>query len=190
VRAQLGAEADHAPHVVVGQVAEDPAHQHQVGRDQAGVLVGQRGIGGHHLDPRQARGLGGLARHGRAARVELDQAGHHVGAAGMAGQRADQVAALARAQADRVQRARRRCVQRHPDLVLDRRQALGERGAGLVVAAVPGLPVPLGHTTHATGVTDDDVRTGPGRAWMKSCRRGPSPDNFLRFGWLAERKIN
>jgi hypothetical protein len=146
VRAQLGAEAGHAPHVVVGQVAEHPADQHQVGRDHPGELVGQRRVAGHHLHPRQARGLGGVPGHGRDVRVEFDQAGRHVGAAGMAGQHADQVAALARAQADRVQRTRRRGVQRHPDLILDRRQAAGERGAGLVVTLVPGTPVRFGHT--------------------------------------------
>jgi hypothetical protein len=158
VRAQLGAEADRAPDVVVGHVAEHPAHQHQVRRGQAGVLLGQRRVGGHHLDPRQARGLGGGPRRGRVARVELDQAGRHVGAARMAGQGADQVATLARAQADRVQRARRRRVQRHPDLLPDRRQPPGEHGAGLVVAVVPGVPVHLGHTTHATDGTDDLCR--------------------------------
>ena len=82
----------------------------------------------------------------------------------MAGQHSDQVAALARAQADRVQRARRRGVQRHPDLVLDRRQAAGERGAGLVVVVVPGMPVHLRHTAHATEAADDDARTGRGPA--------------------------
>jgi hypothetical protein len=147
VRAQLRAEADRAPHVVVIQVAEHPADQHQVGRDQGAVLVGQRRVGGHHLDPRQARGLGGVPGRVRDARVELDQAGRHVVAAGVAGQDADQVTALAGAQADRVQRTRRRRVQRHPDLVLDRRQAAGERGAGLVVVVVPGVPVHLHHTT-------------------------------------------
>jgi hypothetical protein len=158
VRAQLGAEADRAPDVVVGHVAEHPAHQHQVRRDQAGVLLGQRRVGGHHLDPRQARGLGGGPRRGRVARVELDQAGRHVGAARMAGQGADQVATLPRAQADRVQRTRRRRVQRHPDLIPDGRQPPGEQGAGLVVAVVPGVPVHLGHTTHATDGTDDLCR--------------------------------
>ena len=155
VRAQLGAVADRAPHVVAGQVAEHPADQHQVGRDHPGVLVGQRRVRGHHLDPRQARGLGGVPRRGRVARVELDQAGRHVVAAGMAGQDADQVAALARAQADRVQRARRRRVERLPDLGLDRGQAAGERGAGLVVVVMPGVPVHVGHAIHATNVTGD-----------------------------------
>jgi len=53
-------------------------------------------------------------------RIEFDQAGRHVVATGMAGQGADQVTALARAQADRVQRAWRRRIQRRPDLLLDR----------------------------------------------------------------------
>jgi hypothetical protein len=164
VRAQLGAEADHAPHVVVGQVAEHPAGQHQIGRDHPGVLVGQRRVRGHHLDPRQARGLGGFPGRGRVARIDFDQAGRHVVAAGVAGQDADHVAALARAQADRVQRTWRRRVQRHADLVLDRRQAAGERGAGLVVVVVPSVPVHLRHIAHATEVADDDVRTGRGPA--------------------------
>ena len=58
--AQLGADADSPFNVLIGDVAEHPADQHQVGRDHPGVLVGQRRVGGHHLDPRQARGLGGV----------------------------------------------------------------------------------------------------------------------------------
>jgi hypothetical protein len=148
VRAQLGAVADRAPHVVVGHVAEHPADQHQVGRHHPGVVIGQRRVAGHHLDLRQARGLGCVARRGGVARIEFDQAGRHVVAAGMAGQGADQVTPLARTQADRVQRAGRRRVQRRPDLVLDRGQALGESRAGLVVVVVPRVPVPFGHTSH------------------------------------------
>ena len=153
VRAQLGAVADRAPHVVVGHVAEHSADQHQVGRYHPGVVIGQRGVAGHRLDPRQARGLGRVARRGGVAGIEFDQAGRHVVAAGMASQGADQVTPLARAQADRVQRARRRRVQRRPDLILDRCQPPGECGAGLVVVVVPRVPVPFGHTIHATGVT-------------------------------------
>jgi hypothetical protein len=96
-RAQLGAVADRAPHVVVGHVAEHPAGQHQVRRHHPGVVIGQRRVAGHHLDPGQARRLGCAARRGGVARVEFDQAGRDVVAAGMAVQDADQVTALARA---------------------------------------------------------------------------------------------
>ena len=146
VRAQLGAVADRAPHVVVGQVAEHPADQGQVGRHHPGVVIGQRRVAGHHLDPRQVLDLGRRARRGGVARIEFDQAGQHVVAAGMAGQGADQVTSLARAQADRVQRARRRRIQRLPDLILDRRQAPGQRSVRLVIVTVPLVPVPFGHT--------------------------------------------
>ena len=169
VRAQLGAVADRAPHVVVGHVAEHPADQHQVSRHHPGVVIGQGRVAGHHLDLRQPGGLGRGARHGGVARIEFDQAGRHVVAAGMAGQGADQVTSLTRAQADRVQRTRRRRVQRHPDLVLDGGQALGESRAGLVVVVVPGVPVLFGHTTHAT-----DVTGGAGRAArVTPARNGP-----------------
>ncbi len=173
VRAQLGAVADRAPHVVVGHVAEHAADQHQVGRHHPGVVIGQRRVAGHHLDLRQPRGLGRGARRGGVARIEFDQAGRHVVAAEMGGQGADQVTPLARAQADRPQRARRRRIQRRPDLVLDRCQAPGECAAGLVVVMVPRVPVPFGHTIHATDVTGAAVHrdnavvgrgeAGPGR---------------------------
>ncbi len=153
VRAQLGAVPDHAPHVVVGQIAEHPADQHQVRGHHPGIVIGQRRVAGHHLDPGQAGGLGRAARRFGIARIEFDQAGRYVVAAGMARQDADQVTPLARAQADRVQRARRRRVQRRPDLVLHRCQAAGQRGVRLVVVAVPVVPVPFGHTGHATEVT-------------------------------------
>jgi hypothetical protein len=63
----------------------------------------------------------------------------------MLGQHADQVAPLARAQADDTKRAGRRHVKRRPDLVLHRREALGQRGGRIVVVVVPGVPVAFGH---------------------------------------------
>ncbi len=177
-RAQLSAVADRAPHVVVGHVAEHSAGQHQVGRHHPGVLIGQRRVAGHHLDPRQPRRLRRGTRRGGVARIELDQAGRHVVAAGMVGQGADQVTPLARAQADRVQRPRRRRVQRRPDLILDRRQALGECGAGRVVVAVPRVPVPFGHTSHATDLTTPRLE---GRGFQPSPAAIPvSPPAALR----------
>jgi hypothetical protein len=79
-----------------------------------------------------------------------DQPGADVGPAGVAGQGADQVAALARAQADDAQRARLGLVKSDADLLLDRGQAPGQRGGRVVVVVVPGVPVAFGHVGHGT----------------------------------------
>jgi len=148
--AQLGAEAHRALDVRVGHVAEHAADYDQIGGRQPGVGVGQRRVAGHHLDPGQAGRLRRLPRGGGVARIEFDQPGPHVAAAGVAGQRADQVAALARAHADGAQRARLSLVQRDADLILHRRLAAGQRTAGVVVVVVPGVPVAFSHRGHGT----------------------------------------
>src|SRR5215831_6003322 len=68
----------------------------------------------------------------------------------MAGQHADQVAALAGADADDADRAGRGLVERGPDPVLDPGQAAGQTATRVIVGGVPGVPVALGHDRHAT----------------------------------------
>ena len=148
--AQLCAVADRPLDVGVGEVAEHTADQDQVGGHHPGVGAGQRGVTGHDLNPGQAGRPGRLPGRVGVARVEFDQAGPDVVPAGVAGQDADQVAALARAHADRAQRARPGLVQGGADLILDRRQTLGQRGPRVVVVAVPGVPVAFGHMRHGT----------------------------------------
>jgi polyhydroxybutyrate depolymerase len=150
--AQLSAVIHRAPDVFVGHVAEHAARKDQVGGRHPGVVVGERGIAGHHLDPGQPGGPRRLPRRLSVARVEFDQAGHDIAAAGMTGQGADQVTTLTRAQADGVQRTRRRAVQRGLDPLLHRGQAPGQRGVRVVVIAVPGVPVAFGHRGHGTDV--------------------------------------
>jgi hypothetical protein len=172
--AQLGAVADRALDVRVGDVAEHAADQDQVGGRHPGVGVGQCRVGGHHLDPGQARRSCRLAGHAGVARVDFDQPGLDVMPAGVAGQGADQVAALARAHADGAQRARPGLVQRGADLVLHRGQAPGQHGARLVVGVVPGVPVVFGHGGHGTDVRDN-TEMGRGR------HRHPAGDGPHRF---------
>jgi len=148
--AQLRTVADRPFDVRVGDVAEHAADQDQVGGDHPGVGVGQRRVAGHDLDLGQAGCAGRLPGHVGVARVEFDQAGPDVVPAGVVGQNADQVAALARAHADGAQRTRPGFVQRGADLILDRRQAPGQRGIGVVVVVVPDVPVVFGHMRHDT----------------------------------------
>lgn len=108
-------------------------------------MAGQRGIAGDDLDGGQIRLRRETAGHRGIARVEFNQPGGHVAAARVAGEDADQVAALASAEADRAYRARRGVVERGPDPVLHPGQSPGQAAAGIVVARVPGIPVPFGH---------------------------------------------
>jgi len=92
---ELRAVTDCPLDVRVGHVAEQPAGEHQVSRDEVGVLAGQRSIAGDDFNVGQARLGGEAGSHLGIARVELDQAGRHVLGPGVARQHADQVAALA-----------------------------------------------------------------------------------------------
>jgi len=115
----LWAVADHPLHVSVRHVAEHPAHEHQVSRDQVRVLAGQRGVAEDDLEPVQASPGRQAPGHPGVARIQFHQARGHVVAARVAGQRDDQVRALPGAQADRAQRAWRRLIERGADAVLD-----------------------------------------------------------------------
>lgn len=90
-----------APYVGVGEVPEDPAQQHQVGRGHPGVGVGRGGVPGDHLDLVEPGLGGGAARVGDVALVQLDQPGPYVVPARVPGQHPDQVPSLPRAHADR-----------------------------------------------------------------------------------------
>ncbi|BCJ33502.1 hypothetical protein Athai_10050 [Actinocatenispora thailandica] len=94
-------------------------------------MGGVGGVAGDRLHAGQAGAFGGGAGREHVALVQLDQHGLDVGGARMAGQGADQVAALPGAEADRPERTRRCVVERRGDLLAYRREAAGELGAGV-----------------------------------------------------------
>ncbi len=127
--------------VGVADVAEEAADQDQVGGGEFGVLVRRRGVPGDDFDAGEVRGAGRADRLGHVPFVQLDQAGTDFTAAGVVGQDADQVAALARAEAERGEGARRGGVEGGADPFLDEGQAPTQVGVGGVVGVVPLVPV-------------------------------------------------
>lgn len=130
--------------VLVADVAEDTTAQDEVGRDGAGVGVGDRGVPGHHLDGAQPGRGDPLPRDGDVARIEFDQPGGDVGPARVVGQDADQVESLARAQAHHADRTRCPFGERAPDVALDHLQSSGQLASGVTVGCVPVEPVDVG----------------------------------------------
>ena len=100
--AQLRERGDGGAQVVVGHVAEDPAHLDEVGGDGTGVAVGGAGVTASYVDGEIVRGgvlLGGR----RQAIVELEQCRRHPRAVGAGRQHLQQVAPVTRAGADHPQ---------------------------------------------------------------------------------------
>ena len=74
--------------------------------------------------------------------VELDEAAGQVGGAGVTGRRIGEVAPVAGAQRQHADRTGTGSVERGPDLLDDHREPLRMAGGGIVVLAVPLVPVP------------------------------------------------
>lgn len=136
--------------VLVGDVAEYAAGQHDVRGNHSVVVVSHRGVAHHNVDPAQAGGLGGPLGHCCVVRVEFDQACGDVLASGMTLHHSEQVVSLPGAQADS-QPTRWSLVQGPADLLLNTPQSLAERRIGQSIIVVPGLPV---HGKHSTSTRD------------------------------------
>ena len=111
-RAERGEAGDRRVDVGVGDVAEDAAREHELGGYGAGVdlaVVPRRPR--RSRSRRARRAARGRARGGGVARVALDEPRGDVAPARMAREHAEQVAALARAEAHRAERAGRRAVE-------------------------------------------------------------------------------
>jgi hypothetical protein len=100
--AQLRKRGDGGAQVVVGHVAEDPAHLDEVGGDGTGVAVGGAGVATSYVDDEIVRGGVLRGRPGQAL-VELEQCRSHPRAVGTGRQHLQQVAPVARAGADHPQ---------------------------------------------------------------------------------------
>ena len=147
-RAQRRQRVDRARDVVVGDVAEHAAGEHELGGDRAGVRTRVGRVAGHHFDSRRRSRARRVAVHG----IELDEPGAHVGGAGVAFERADQVATLTRAEADDPDRTRGRPVERAADHVLYEREPSLQRATGRVVAPVPLDPIAVAQPASAFSI--------------------------------------
>ena len=136
-RAERRQDPDRPLDVRVGDVAEHAARDHDLGGNRAAIRVGLRRVGGDHLDFGRGGGSGGVA----VARVELDEPGAHVGGAGMAVDRADQVPALTGADADDPDRPRRARIERRAQVALHDGEPALQRAARTRRTPVPGDPI-------------------------------------------------
>ena len=140
---------------VLADVAEDPAHQHQVGRHGVGVPAALGRIALDHASPgrppRRRRPAAGRTPPGRD---RARPAAPDVARPGMIGQHVDHVAPLAGAQAhdpDRTGRAPRRG--RRPTAACTRPQPHRERRGGILVGLVPAHPVRIAPARGRHGVS-------------------------------------
>ncbi len=137
--AEPGERGDRARGVLVADVAQHAAQQQQVGGRAPGVRVGAACVGAPDRDARQ---VGGSRRGGRGeVGVQLDQGGRDPGSVRPAGQHAEQVAAVAGADAGHHHRPGLRAVEPPGDLRLDHGESLGQRRGRVGVVGMPGPPV-------------------------------------------------
>ena len=175
--AQLAARADGPLDVLVSDIAEHPADQHQIRRRQAAVVISDRGITSHDLHPIQSGGTGPRLRDRRNPRVQLHQACPDVIPPGMISEYPEQITALTGTQANHLQRARPGAIQHRPDLQLDRLQPPRQRRARTVVVIVPAMPVHGAHPTAAAPRSHE--KPGPG----SPARRARVTGWVSRLGW-------
>ena len=138
-RAERGQVVHRPLDVLVGHVAEDTAHEHDVGGNEARVRARRGGVAVDDLDVRRDP-CRALASECGEVGIELDQSSEHVAAARMVLQDTEQVATVARAHADDANHTGRTAVQGGANQILNYGQALGQRRARRV-ALVPVNPL-------------------------------------------------
>ncbi|SCE95570.1 hypothetical protein GA0074696_1877 [Micromonospora purpureochromogenes] len=149
LRTQLGQGGNRLLHVGVGDVAEDPSHEHQIGRNRPDVRreLPSVCLPDHEVrEPSLARcGLGG----GHVARVVLKQGPVDPTGIRLCGEDTDEVMALPRACAHHGQPLVGTLVEPRGDVLLHQPQSTRQRGVLISVGFMPRLPVSLvGHPAH------------------------------------------
>jgi hypothetical protein len=132
--------------VLVADVAEDPAQQQHVGGQCIGESGHSGGVGLAHLDLGQPGLRGSAASRFGVARVGLHQDGVDVVAPRVARQHANDVTALACAEADQAHGPGRRRTDGLGQTLPDLAQPHVQERRRVVVGLVPGSPVP--HVQH------------------------------------------
>jgi hypothetical protein len=90
---------------------------------------------------------------GDVAGVQLDQSGHHVNAAGVIDERADDVSPLASTEPDHPDTSLRPSAEVVADPLLYDAKAPVQRRTGVVVLVVPLEPVPIGQSANVGRLT-------------------------------------
>ncbi len=114
-RAELGKMLDGVPYIRVGDVSEDSAYQHDVGRYLSRVRIGGRGISEHEFDPGEPVTHHLLASCGDELGSQFDQACVHVAPAGMARADPQEISPVSGTHADDPDGARGAPIQSLPD---------------------------------------------------------------------------
>jgi len=128
-------------HVAIADVSEDAAHEEEVGGDGIRVDVAQGRVGANHFDGVELRGDGSLSGAVGKRRIELDQPSTHLPRAWMLGEHIEQVAPIARAEANHARRSRRAAFEEGMDVPPDDLQALRQWRFRISVRVMPVDPV-------------------------------------------------
>jgi len=131
---------DRGPDVLVGDVAEDAAREHEVRRHRSVDRIRDPGVGRPELDPEEAERGDPLAAARRELGRELDEAGPDVAGPRMVLEHAEEVPPVPRTEAHDADRTRRCRVEHRADTGPNDRQPSTEVAAP-VVAPVPGDPL-------------------------------------------------
>lgn len=145
--AEQGEMVDGVGEISLADVAEHATEQDQVGRNSAPICVGDGGIADDRLNAMKARYLRGLPGKRDVALVKLHEPSDEIIAAGMVGERSDQVMALTGTNPDRSNCTRRGIVEHRANLRLYDREPAAECGIGVRVVSMPRPPVHVARET-------------------------------------------
>ena len=140
-RAQLRQVEDRVPDVVIRDVAEDAAHQEDIGRHGVREAVNERCVSGSDLDTSQPRLRSRSARPLRQLRVELDENGSDILTPRMFSQHPDEVTTLPRAEAEHQDLAGGTAVKCRGSMTLHEPEPYRMRRQRIVIPRVPRHPV-------------------------------------------------